>query len=82
MPEQTCPRCRHTWGEPEIGPDRIAIYHGDLTRDDIKFLRSLYDRTIADDEGVQFPSGWWLTGEELRRDRTAGPRWIAWRERP
>lgn len=71
-----------TWGEPEIAPDRIAIHHGDLTREDIVFLRALYARTIADDEWVMFPSGWWLTGAELRRDRTDGPRWIAWREKP
>lgn len=61
----------------------IPIGWFDLTREDIAFLRSLYDRDIADDEWVQFPSGWWLTGEELRTDRSReGLRWIAWRERP
>lgn len=61
---------------------RIGIGWFDLTREDIVFLRSLYDRDIADGESVQFPSGWWLTGEELRLRRTGIYRWIAWREDP
>lgn len=81
MAEQTCPRCQHTWGEPEIGPDRVPIeWH--LPREDMLFLRKCYDMTIADDESIQFPSGWWLTGEELRRRRCRRYRWLAWKEDP